>query len=115
MEHAGQSTWFYRFAYVSEGQRGTNMGTLLGFVMPFAIDVPAALVGAKVSSTDKIMTDRTSAYWVQFAKTGDPNGQGLPVWPKHDPATDRIIHFTNSGIVVGTDPLKPRLDLRQQM
>jgi len=33
----------------------------------------------------------------------------------YDPAIDRLIHFTNSGVIVGTDPLKPRLDLWQQM
>jgi carboxylesterase type B len=36
----------------------------------------------------------------------------------HSPGTpgarvDRLFHFTNSGLIVGTDPLKPRLDLWQ--
>jgi para-nitrobenzyl esterase len=48
---------------------------------------------------------------VYFGLTGDPNDGRLPNWPRHDPAVDRIIHFTNSGIIVGTDPLRPRLDL----
>jgi para-nitrobenzyl esterase len=52
---------------------------------------------------------------VQFGLTGDPNGGGRPIWPRHDPAIDRILHFTNSGIVVGTDPLKGRLDLWQKV
>jgi para-nitrobenzyl esterase len=68
-----------------------------------------------VTPTDKAMADVTSAYWVQFGLAGDPNGSGQPVWPRHDPAADRIIHFTNSGVIVGTDPLQPRLDLWQKM
>ncbi len=116
MARAGQQVWLFRFAYVAQAQRGTNMGTLHGFEIPFAMNMPAALVGAdKVTPTDKAMADLTSAYWVQFGLTGDPNGDGRPVWPRHDPAVDRIIHFTNSGIIIGTDPLKPRLDLWQRV
>ena len=29
----------------------------------------------------------------------------------HDPAVDKVIDFTNNGVVVGPDPLKARLDL----
>jgi para-nitrobenzyl esterase len=28
-------------------------------------------------------------YWTHFAKTGDPNGGGLPAWPKYTAATDQ--------------------------
>jgi len=38
-------------------------------------------------------------------------GGGGPLWPRHDPAVDRVIDFTNTGIVVGSDPIKARLDL----
>jgi para-nitrobenzyl esterase len=50
-----------------------------------------------------------------IGKTGDPNGGNRPLWPKYDPELDRIFHFTNSGVIVGTDPLKPRLDLWLQV
>ena len=45
------------------------------------------------------------------ARSGDPNGAGRPEWPRHDPSVDRMIDFTNDGVVVGPDPLKARLDL----
>ncbi len=78
MTRAGQPAWLYRFAYVSESQRGQNMGTLHGFEIPFAMNILAALVRDKVTSTDKAMGDLVSAYWVAFGLTGDPNGSGRP-------------------------------------
>jgi para-nitrobenzyl esterase len=108
---SGQPVWLYRFAYVSEALRGKMMGAQHGMEIPFTLDLPSALVQEKVTGTDKDMAALVSAYWVHFAKTGDPNGEGRPNWPNYDSRVDRIIHFTNSGVIIGTDPLKPRLDL----
>jgi para-nitrobenzyl esterase len=115
MARAGQPVWLYRFAYVSEAQRGQLKGTLHGYEIPFTLNIPAALVGDKVTSGDKAMGDLASAYWVQFAKTGDPNGGGRPAWPRYDPSVDRLVLFTNSGVIVGADPLKARLDLWERV
>lgn len=115
MARSGKPVYLYRFAYVNEAARGKLMGAQHGYEIPFTLDIPSALVGDKVTPTDKIMGDIASGYWVQFAKTGDPNGGSRPQWPRYDPAVDRLLHFTNSGIIVGTDPLKPRLDLWAQM
>jgi len=116
MARAGQTVWLYRFAYVPEAQRGQNMGALHAHEIPFAMNLPAALVGqSKVTPTDRAMADLISAYWVSFALTTDPNGGARAVWPRHDRMVDRLMHFTNSGVIVGTDPLKARLDLWERV
>jgi len=49
--------------------------------MPYVfgnIDQPVA----STIKPDKTISDQMMAYWTNFAKTGDPNGSGLPEWPK---------------------------------
>ena len=38
-------------------------------------------------------------YWTNFAKTGDPNGPGLPKWPKYDTAGRKYLQLSNDGII----------------
>ena len=37
--------------------------------------------------------DIISSMWTNFAKTGDPNGAGLPQWPAYDPKSDVLLNF----------------------
>ena len=50
-----------------------------------------------------------SAYWVNFAKHGDPNGPGLPSWPAYGP-DDRLMDFTNEGPAAEPTPDARALD-----
>ena len=36
---------------------------------------------ASASAAERALAERVSSYWVNFARTGDPNGRGLPHWP----------------------------------
>jgi para-nitrobenzyl esterase len=42
---------------------------------------------------DRKLSATVSAYWVNFAKTGDPNGEGLPKWPAYTRAADQALEF----------------------
>lgn len=43
--------------------------------------------------TDSKLSDLMSSYWVNFIKTGNPNGTGLSEW---SPATDSMMRFSES-------------------
>jgi len=53
------------------------------------------------------------AYWVSFAKTGDPTGDGPTTWPAFSTASDDLIELAAAGDMQThqPDPLKAQLDL----
>jgi len=45
----------------------------------------------RFSPDERALTALMSTYWTNFAKTGNPNGPGLPRWPRYQPGSERVI------------------------
>jgi para-nitrobenzyl esterase len=104
----GSPTFRYRFSYVPEAQRQDSdggHGRELQFVFG-AEGVPGAGV---FTHRDREVAGLLRAYWTNFAKTGNPNGPGLPLWETSS-NHDRLLLISNLGITSSDDPWSERLD-----
>jgi para-nitrobenzyl esterase len=113
----GEPAYIFLFDYVpSYMKERAPYGPGHGTDISFAFDILGEGGGFGPPPTptaeDQDVARTMNAYWVNFAKTGDPNGEGLPNWPLNKPETNQILEFQRDGKVVGeTDPTKARLDV----
>jgi para-nitrobenzyl esterase len=112
----GSPVWEYRFSYVPLPARKMLPGAPHGGETPFVFDSKTWFVaGLKLTPDDEKMAHKMSTYWANFAKTGNPNGAGLPDWPNYHSSTDMLMDFSEDGPVAKTDPWKQRLDLTEKL
>ena len=87
----GKKAWVYHFTFHPPGppshpDPGPTHASEIAYVfdnlaLPHEIpDASSPELSAKDPAARKL-ADRMSSYWVNFARTGDPNGKGLPHWP----------------------------------
>jgi para-nitrobenzyl esterase len=78
----GVPVFYYRFDYVAGSVRTPETkGAGHATDIPFFFDTAAIKYGASTTANDRAAGRVASGYLVNFVKTGNPNGSGLPNWP----------------------------------
>ena len=60
--------------------------------------------------SDRALSDLMMTYWSNFAKTGDPNGAGLPAWPRYEKRTGYQVMHLDETSKAAPDVLRKRYE-----
>lgn len=113
----GEPAYIFLFSYVPSAMKermkyGPGHGTDISFAFDNLGTGGFGPPPPPPTAEDKEVARIINTYWVNFAKTGNPNGKDLPKWPLYNPKTNEILDIQSDGKPVGKpDPRKARLDL----
>jgi para-nitrobenzyl esterase len=112
---AAQTTdvYMYRFSRVSPVNQATWGGAGHGVEIPYVFNhiTPDA---SQYEEIDRTLSRTVAGAWVQFAKTGNPNGPGLPPWPPYRAPDYRLLEYGNE-IGVQSNAVSSTIDFFRQV
>lgn len=108
LTNQGVPVYYYRFGYVASSKQGSGWykkGAPHASDIPYWFSTEAIKYGKATTQRDRGVGRLASSYLVNFVKTGDPNGNGLPEWPIYNATKHTMLMFNAKGKVVsGPDP-----------
>lgn len=81
-------------------------GAVHGAEIPFVFGT----LGASATRDDSILSSIMSDYWVNFARTGDPNALDVPEWPPFDDKEPAALQIRENDIIPVMIPNKDKMD-----
>lgn len=105
----GLPTYVYQFSVVPASMRAMFRGAPHATERKYVFRT-LGTSAFPTDANDAAQAEAMSAYWTAFARSGDPNGGGRPVWPAFSSEAGEIIDFTNEGPKKTDVPRKAALD-----
>src|SRR5690606_1132699 len=107
--------YMYQFGYVPPAWRErARFGAGHGSEVSFVFNTLHARWGnpGEATAEEKELARIMNTYWANFAKTGNPNGRGLPSWPEYDVQKEEILDIDLDGKAVAKpEPRKERFNV----
>lgn len=101
----GLPAWLYRFTYTAESKRPGSTEQGHSGDLPFLFETLESMYDEDaITDNDRAMAKTYHSYAVNFVKSGDPNGPGLPEWPTVDVERTDLMNFDLDGAAYGPDP-----------
>jgi para-nitrobenzyl esterase len=94
----GFPTYVYHFSYVPLSMRATSSGMPHGGEIAYVFNTPRS--GAAFDDEGKAIAAAANKYWVNFAKTGNPNSPDSMPWQKFDSTDEALMEFGAGGVPV---------------
>jgi len=111
----GAPAYMYQFGYVPAAMKQrAPYGAGHGSEVSFVFNTLNARWGNPGEATpeEKELARIMNTYWTNFAKTGNPNGNGLTNWPLYDTQKEQILDIELDGKPVSKpDPRKARFNV----
>jgi len=110
---AGDKAYLYQFTRVPPSPDAKSWGAYHAAEIPYVFGT-LRLRDWPFSDIDFALSDRMSSYWVNFATTGDPNGNGLPQWTPYEQSSEPYLELGDS-VQTKNHLLKAQLDFLEQL
>jgi para-nitrobenzyl esterase len=93
----GIPVYAYFFSRVAPGPDAARLGAFHAGEIIYVFDnlgkSPYPYANRAYDDTDRRLSRQMASYWVNFAATGNPNGDGLPAWPAYTQEQDESLEF----------------------
>jgi para-nitrobenzyl esterase len=107
------NVYMYRFSRVAPSSRAAWGGAAHTSEVPYVFDNTNGNA-AQFDGIDRTVSRAMTDAWVQFAKTGNPNGGALPQWPAYRSPDYRVLDFGDTATVV-SNARSPVVDFYQRV